>query len=260
MKLEETLSIIQEELKPSLTKHCYGILTYGSAARRKDFIPRWSDVDILIASDYDFECPKEFYSETADWYTRIREKMEKRGVNWGIEDEVGFSLYDIGSITSGRLCWMLPSFKEHLMRSARVLWGGDFRGVMSDEYHKANEEAGVAYSLWRTRVAASTLDYNERHDERQLKYDFKKSTKALGNFFRDAVVLEGGKLREDTKPGIAEQFVELFPKVNAKDVKDILTVPSRWPNVSHNEMEDLFFKGLRIREVAVGVLTKDKRV
>jgi hypothetical protein len=151
---------------------------------------------------------------------------------------------------------MIKSFKDHLKNSGKVIWGEDFRKFLSDEQPGPNEESGVAYSLWRTRKTASTLDYNRKHDKRQFMYEFKKSTKALGNFFRNAVILRGGKLKYDTKPGIAQQFIELFPEVDPESVLEILGVPLLWPDLSEREMTELFFKGLEIREIATKVLAK----
>jgi len=260
MKLKETLAILKEELKPSLTSHCYSISTYGSAARGEDFIEGWSDVDVLVIPKYNFQCPRNFYEEAARWFTRTRERLEERGANWGIKDEVGLSIYDKGSVESGRYAWMIESFKDHLRRSAKTILGNDIRNILSKEQPRMNEEAGLSYSLWRTRFTASTLDYNRKHDEKQFMYDIKKSTKATSNFFRNAVVLKAGRLKSDAKSQIAEQFIEVFPEINPKHVLEIIGTPILWPDkLSRNEMLDIFYNGLETRETAVKVLAESKR-
>jgi predicted nucleotidyltransferase len=259
MKLTETLNVLKEELlKPSLTKHCFNISTYGSAAREKDFDEDWSDVDVLIIPNYDFKCPVEFYHELGSSYTRIRERIEEKVVEWGIEDEIGFSVYDKGSIESGRYAWMLESFKEHLRKSAKTFWGKDIKTILSKEQPRANEESGIAYGLWRTRVTASELDYNRKHDERNFVYNFKRSTKALGSFFRNAIILKNEKPKFDDKHRIAEQFIDLFPEVDHEAVLEVLGVPLLWPDkLDKKDMEELFYKGLRIREETVKSLSKN---
>jgi predicted nucleotidyltransferase len=255
MKLKETLTILKEELKPSLTEHCYGISTYGSAARGEDFIEGWSDVDVLVIPKYDFQCPRSFYEEASRWFTRTRERLEEKGADWGIKDEIDLSIYDKGSVESGRYAWMIESFKDHLRRSAKTICGSDVRNILSKEHPKMDEEASLSYSLWTTRSTASTLDYNRKHDEKEFMYDVKKSTKALSNFFRDAVVLKGGKLKSDAKPEIAKQFIEVFPEVNPESVLEVIATPILWPNkLSQNGLLDIFYNGLETREIAVKVL------
>ena len=248
MELRKLSEIIGEGLKPSLQKHLYGVLTYGSAAREEDYTPGWSDFDVLVVPNYNFVCPREFYDELASWYTSIREALEKKGVNWGIEEEVSFSVYDVGTIKSGRYAWMIRSFREHLRKSGKVFFGKDVRDMLSEKFPQTEEEYSIGYGLWRTRVTASLLDYYKKHDQRQLKYEFKKSVKALKNFFRNAVTLKGEKLRSDSNFSITEQFMDLFPGVNREDILEILAIPILWPNLSQKDMSELFFKGLKIRE------------
>ncbi len=253
MKLNEILKVLKEELKPSLLRHCFGIMTYGSAAREEDYKEKWSDVDVLFLSKYNFCCPVEFYEELSNTYTRVRERLEKK-INWGIEEEVEFSVYDVGSVKSGKYAWIIKSFKEHLRSSGKILFGKDFRNILSDKNPGPNEESSLAYSIWRTRKTATLLDYLRKHNKRSFAYNFKKSTKALGNFFRNAVILKGEKLKGDTKYEIANQFIEAFPEVNPEDVLEVLSVPLVWPNLTEKEMMNIFYKGLKIRETTVKAL------
>jgi len=71
MKLQELLKIVTNEFKPSLQKHLYGVLFYGSGARVKEYKLGWSDLDILVVANYDVVCPREFYDELASWYARM---------------------------------------------------------------------------------------------------------------------------------------------------------------------------------------------
>jgi hypothetical protein len=254
MKLQDIMTVIKGEMKPSLTQHCYGISTYGSAARVEDFVVGWSDVDLLVVPKYDFQCPRDFYEEAASWFTRTREKLEEKGANWGLEDEVGLSIYDKGSVESGRYCWMIESFKDHLKKSSKTIWGNDVRNILSERQPKMNEEAALSYSLWKARQTASTLDYNRKHDERQFMYDVKKNTKALGNFFRDAVALKGEKLKSDMKLKIAGQFVDLFPEADPLGVLAVAGTPYLWP-LDRDSMADIFYSGLETREIAIKALS-----
>jgi len=260
MKLEEVSEIIHEELKPSLQKHLYSAVTYGSAARKEDYIPGWSDFDVLVVPNYDFICSRDFYDELGSWYTRARERLEEKGVEWGTEEEIGISVYDKGTIQSGRYCWMIMNFREHLKRSGELFWkdGKDIKKILSREKPRTDEEWSIAYGLWRTRVTASMLDYHRKHDIKSLKYDFKKSTKAWGNFIRNVVNLSE-PLKQDTKPGIAKQFMELIPQVSSEDVKKLQEVSHKWltehKKMRLEKMTDLFFSGLRIREEVVKVLS-----
>jgi len=179
MELQKLSEIVRKELKPSLQKHLYGVLTYGSAARG-DYIPGWSDFDVLVVPNYNFVCPREFYDELASWYTSIRKKLEENKVDWGIGEEVNFSVYDLGTIQSGRYAWMIKSFRDHLRKSGRIFWteGRDIKDILSEKSPQSEEEYSLAYGLWRTRVTASSLDYYKKYDQRQFKYEFKKEYKS----------------------------------------------------------------------------------
>jgi predicted nucleotidyltransferase len=257
MELQKLSEIVRKELKPSLQKHLYGVLTYGSAARG-DYVPGWSDFDILIVPNYNFVCPREFYDELASWYTSVRKKLEENGIDWGIEEEVSFSVYDLGTVKSGRYAWMIRSFRDHLRKSGRIFWteGKDIKDILSEKFPQAEEEYSLAYALWRTRVTASSLDYYKKYDQKQFKYEFKKSVKALKNFFRNAVILNGEKLRSDYSLSIAKQFTDAFPEINSEEVLEVLAIPNLWPNLSQEEMTNLFFTGLRIREETIKSLAE----
>ena len=90
-------------------------------------------------------------------------------------------------------------------------------------------------------------------------YNYKKSIKALGNLFRNAIVLKTEKLKSDTKFGISERFIEVFPEDNSEDVLEMLAVPLLWPNLSEEEMIDTFYESLKIREIAVKSLAESNQ-
>lgn len=258
MFLQQVLKILKEEFEKShLKKYLYGALLYGSLAREEDFIPGWSDCDVLFVPNYDFCCPRDFYNELGHWYANVRERIEYKKVKWGIEDEIDVSVYDKGSVKSGRFCWMITNFKDHLRKSGKVFFGNDVRDILSNEKPKTDEEYSMAYGLWRTRITASSLNYYRRHDKKSFKYEFKKSIKALGNFCRNAVILVQ-PLKNDAKSKILQQFVDLFPEIKLEDIRKIMEIPQKWPSLDEEEMTELFFKGLEIREEVVKALVNKK--
>lgn len=264
MELRETLGILREKLDElSLKEHCYGIQTYGSSTKacKTNFIPKWSDVELIVVSNYDFCCPMEYYLGLQSWYKNVREEMERRGVKWGIEDEINFSIHDKGAIKSGTYSWMTEGFKEHIRKSSEVFEGKDIREILSAK-EPSTKEAALVYSLWRTRLTVAESEYLKNHDVNDFKLSFKKSTKALKNFYRESVQ-RVEKLRSDDNRDITCQFKEIIPEIDQEGVTALQKVADRWPSehetMKLEEMSDLLLRGLKIREITVKALASQKK-
>jgi len=262
MQLDELLAITREEFPSTLKKHLYTITLVGSGAREIDYFPRWSDLDIVIVPDYEFLCPRGCYEKIALWYTNIRERVEDVGRMWGLDEQVNLHVYDVGTVKSTRLTRMTEGFRKHILRSGEnyLERGRDIKEILPRKISQTREENDIGYAAWRTRITATELNYQRKRDENTLKYNIKMSLRGLTNFRRRVVEYIDHELVYDANPRIADRFIELFPEVNQRDFSEIIQLSSRWPNhkrIDLDELTDLFFKGLEIREAVIKTLVNE---
>ncbi|MDI6826500.1 MAG: hypothetical protein QMD36_04945 [Candidatus Aenigmarchaeota archaeon] len=101
--------------------------------------------------------------------------------NIGIE----ISPYDRGNVAYGKFCFMRRTFKDHLRKSSRLLYGNDVREILSQAFPEG-EEVFVAYSLWITRK--NLISLKERITQEKLKSSTKECIRSFKNFLREFVL------------------------------------------------------------------------
>jgi hypothetical protein len=241
-----------DEIKESLKelKGIYSICVYGSAARG-DFIPGWSDVDLLIVFDYNFVVPRECYESAISWYSKTNSEIQKK-----YNSRVKAYLYDKANLAYGRFCFMQEDFKTHLRESSKTLYGKDMRDILPQIFPIGLEEK-IAYSLWTTRKNIITLNYN---NHKELQEGVQSCMGGFKNFLRNVCYLKDGKLNGDSNAAIVEQFFSSFPQISENEVEKLLNATKEWESLKNNEkiLKELLFSSLNLRERVIELMSESK--
>lgn len=225
----------------------YGILIYGSSSRG-DFIPAFSDLDLMLVVNHNFVIPRKCYEKIGRSFGKLVEEYNIY-IDAMICDK---------EILGTKFSTLGPIIRKHIKDIGEVILGKNVKELLSENYFidkdiaKSEARGYIAWNLDSSRRNTVYLEYYKKHNGIKFEEVLKYSLKSLPSFIRNAVLLKTNKWIED-KNEVFELFKEEFKSLYFIDPD----MGRRWYHLSEEEKVDLFFQSLNLREEIIKILAED---
>lgn len=216
MSYKSLIEAIKKEFENN--EKIYGILVYGSASRG-DFIPSFSDLDLMLVVDCDFVIPRECYKEIGRSLVKL---VEENNIY------IDVMICD-REILGTKFSTLGPYIKKHIRNKGEMILGKNLKDLLSENYFideditKSEARGYMAWNLNSSRKNAVYLSYYKEYDKKRFEEVIKQGLRSLLSFMRNAILLKTDKWIED-KGEIFESFKEEFRSLSFSE----LDVGKRW--------------------------------